>query len=254
LAILLALSFPAQAAPVGRFLLLEGQVDFLKGGRLPAAAARLTDPVELKDVIRTKSKSRAQVLFVDDTTITLAPETQIAVADYFYDGPQGKRRALLQVFRALAHTVARQVQKVEKPDFLMRTHTVTIGVRGTEWYTLILPNRTNVYNIAGLLELRSSSPRIPGSLLLPALQYSEIRLDQPPGPALELTPAILSALRRMMYSGPGEIPLGPSGGARLLPEVDRVKVPEAITSPYAPALTPQHPGGPPARQTPGTGP
>jgi len=136
----------------------------------------------------------------------------------------------------------------------MRTHTVTIGVRGTEWYTLILPNRTNVYNIAGLLELRSSSPRIPGSLLLPALQYSEIRLDQPPGPALELTPAILSALRRMMYSGPGEIPLGPSGGARLLPEVDRVKVPEAITSPYAPALTPQHPGGPPARQTPGTGP
>jgi hypothetical protein len=249
------LACTAHAAPIGRFLTIEGQVDLLKGGKLPAAAARVTEPVEAKDVIRTKSKSRAQVLFVDDTILTLAPETRVAVADYFYDGPKGKRRAVLQVFRGLAHTVVKQVLKLQEPDFIMQTQTVVIGVRGTEWYTLILPNRTNVYNIYGLLELTSSNRRIPGSLLLPALKYSEVRRDQAPGPAQDLTPAILSMLRSMMYSGPGEPPPDISGRPGLPPEVEPFKLPEALTAPYAPTLTPVQPGSrTPAPQTPQTTP
>ena len=60
-------------------------------------------------MIRTKSKSRAQVQFVDDTILTLAPESRVAVADYLYDGARGQRRVLLQVFRGLVHTVVKQV-------------------------------------------------------------------------------------------------------------------------------------------------
>ena len=247
ISVLLALSLPAQAAPIGRFLKIEGQVDLLKGGKLPGNAAKLTDPLEINDVIRTKSKSRAQVLFVDDTMLTLAPETRVAVADYFYDGPRGKRRALLQVFRGLAHTVVKQVLKLKEPDFVMQTQTVVIGVRGTEWYTLILPNATNVYNLEGLLELTSSNRLIPGSLLLPALKYSEIRRDQPPGPPQDLTPPILSALRRMMYTGPAEIPPDISVTPMLRQEVEPFKLPEAVTPPYAPTLSPPKT---PSRQTP----
>jgi len=249
--VLAGAALAASAAPIGRFLHLEGQVDLLKGGKIPAVAAKITTPVEAGDVIRTKSKSRAQVLFVDDTVLTLAPESQVAVADYLYDQDQGRRRALLRVFRGLAHTVVKKILVLEAPDFLMQTQTVVIGVRGTEWYTLILPNRTNVYNIQGLLELRSTNRDILGSILLESLQYREIRRDEPPGPAQEITPAILSALRRMMYAGPGEIPPEITGGPRLLPEVDRLKLPEAITSPYAPSLSPVHPGRAPA-QSPGT--
>ncbi|MEW6657539.1 MAG: FecR family protein [Thermodesulfobacteriota bacterium] len=251
LSLLLALSLTAQAAAVGRFLMMEGQVDLLKGGKLPAQAATLTDPVEVGDVIRTKSKSRAQVLFVDDTVLTLAPETRVAVADYFYDGSKGVRRALLQVFRGLAHTLVKRVLELQQPDFLMQTHTVGLGVRGTEWYTLILPHGTNVYNMDGLLELTPSNRRIPGSLLLPALKYSEVRRDQAPGPAQDLTPEILTMLRKMMLTGPREMLPDLFGRTLLPPGMEPPKLPEALTSPYAPALTPTHPGrqGP---STPGT--
>ncbi|MHB8067522.1 MAG: FecR family protein [Desulfobaccales bacterium] len=251
LALILALALTAHAAPVGRFLMVEGQVDLLKGGKLPAVPARLTDPVEAKDVIRTKSLSRAQVLFVDDTILTLAPETRVMVADYFYDRPQGLRRVLLQVFWGLAQTAVKQVLKMEKPDFIMQAQTAVIGVRGTEWYTLILPNSTNVYNIRGLLELTSSNRSIPGSLLLPALKYSVVRRGQAPGPAQDLTPEILTLLRKMMQSGPREMPPDISGKPGLLPEFELPKVPEAVTPPYAPTLTPPaHPGpGPTTPQT-----
>ncbi|MDD2904118.1 MAG: FecR family protein [Syntrophales bacterium] len=237
-------AFAAKAKAIGRFLMLEGQVDVLKNGKLPAVAAKITVPVDIGDVIRTKSKSRAQLLFVDDSVLTLSPESRVAVADFFYDQGYNRRRVLLQLYRGLAHTVVRKILALEGPDFLMHTHTVAIGVRGTEWYTLILPNRTNVYNIEGLLQLQSSNPLIAGTILLQTLQYREVRLNQPPGPAQEITPAILSALRRMMYTGPVNIPPEILGGAAMPPEVEQIRVPESITSPYAPSLSPVHPATP----------
>jgi hypothetical protein len=195
--------------------------------------------VDTKDVIRTKSRSRAQLLFVDDTVLTLAPESRVAVADYFYDGSRGERRVLLRLFQGLAQTVVNKVLQIEAPDFIMQTQNAVIGVRGTEWYTLILPNSSNVYNIQGLLELRASNRQIPGVLLLEALKYSEVVRGQPPGPAQDLTPGILTMLRRMMYLGPGKIAPENLGGPKIYPEVERFKLPEAVTPPYAPTLPAQ---------------
>ena len=233
LALVLALALSAQAAPVGRFLQLEGQVDLLKGGKLPAVAAKLTDPVEPKDVIRTKSKSRAQILFVDDTILTLAPESGVTVADFFYDGAKGQRRVLLQVLRGLAQTVVKRILNLQEPDFLMQTHTAVIGVRGTEWYTLLLPNCTNVYNTQGLVELSSSNRQVLGSLLLQTLKFSEVCRDQAPGPARDITSGILTMLRRMMQTGVTAIPPDLSGGERPFPGWDQPGPPEGVMGPCA---------------------
>ena len=46
----------AMAAAVGRFTLVEGQVDVLHHGKVPAVAAKLNDGVEAGDVIRTKPR------------------------------------------------------------------------------------------------------------------------------------------------------------------------------------------------------
>jgi hypothetical protein len=83
---LLALVVPltAHAAVVGRFSLIVGQVDLLKQGKLPAITAKIQDGVEIGDVIRTKTKAKAQLTMVDDSVITLAPESRLAIADYQY--------------------------------------------------------------------------------------------------------------------------------------------------------------------------
>lgn len=237
LALVPMLAYAAQAAPVGRFTKVEGQVDLLKGGKLPAVAAKVADPVEPKDVIRTKSKSRAQVQFVDDTILTLAPESRVAVADYLYDGARGQRRALLQVFRGLVHTVVKQVLQLQEPDFIMQTQTAVIGVRGTEWYNLNLPNCSYVYNIYGLLELSSSNRQIAGDFPLHTLKYREVCRDQVPGPEKDVTPAILAMLQRMMQTGATEAPLGLPGREGPPPGMERPGLQEG-GAPYAPPLTP----------------
>jgi hypothetical protein len=244
LSLVLAAAFAAGAAAVGRFLKIEGQVDLLKAGKLPGAAAKLTDPLEAKDVIRTKSRSRAQVLFIDDTVLTLAPESRVAVADYFYDRAKSQRRALIQVYRGLVHTVVVKVLRMQDPDFIMQTHTAIIGSRGTEWYTLLFPNSTIIFNIQGLLELSSSNRQIPGAILLPAMKYCEVRRDQAPGPLLDITPAILAMVGKMMLTGVTDLPLDLPGVRCTLPELKRLGPPEELLSPYTPPLTPVYPPGP----------
>ena len=74
--LLLTLLFAASAhaSIVGRFTLIKSQVDLLKGGKIPAMPAKVQDGVEPGDVIRTKAK--AQLSMVDDSVITLVPESR----------------------------------------------------------------------------------------------------------------------------------------------------------------------------------
>ena len=80
----------------------------------------------------TKARSKAQLSMVDASVITLAPESRLAIADYQYNPEQESRRAVVSLFRGLVHTVVNRIIKTEEPDFIMETHTATLGVRGTD--------------------------------------------------------------------------------------------------------------------------
>ena len=201
--ILAALAIPltAHAAAVGRFTLIKGQVDVLKGGKVPGIPAKVQDGVEPGDVIRTKSGAKAQLSMVDASVITLAPESRLAVADYHYDPAGGERRAVLRLFRGLVHTVVNRIIKTEEPDFIMETHTATIGVRGTDWYTLLGPNSSGVYLLNGILSVSSNLPAVKGSIRLPARHFTHVLQGLPPSVPQPLTPEILRMLEKMMDTG-----------------------------------------------------
>ena len=201
--LLLALILPASlhAAVVGRFSLVTGQVDLLKGGKLPAISAKMEGGVEPGDIIRTKSRAKAQLTMVDNSVITLAPESRLAVADYQYDPAQGSRRAVVRLFRGLVHTVVNRVIQTEEPDFLMETHTAVIGVRGTNFYTLVGPSFTATYLAHGTLGVSSNLPTLPALLLLHSMQFTQIPLGKQPFLAQTLTPEMLAMLERLMDTG-----------------------------------------------------
>ena len=245
----------AQAGVVGRFTLVEGQVDLLKQGKVPAVPAKVQDGVEQGDVIRTKSKAKAQVKFMDDSLVTLAPESRMEVADFVYDADRGKRRTVLRYYKGVIHTLVTRLLKLQEPGFLMETHTAALGVRGTEIYTVLLPNATGVYLIDGLLELRSINPQIPGIQLLKKMEFSTVPLGQPPTLAKPIYPAMLQMLKNLMNIGIKETAFLGTGaeprGAEVfqLPEVlgftGQEKLPQPTIPPRLmppPAITPSAPG------------
>ena len=201
--ILTALAAPltAYAAVVGRFSLVRGQVDLLKAGKLPAISAKIQDGVEPGDIIRTKTRAKAQLTMVDNSVITLAPESRLAIADYTYDPAQESRRAVVRLFRGLVHTVVNRVIKTEEPDFLMETHTAVIGVRGTNFYTLVGPSFTATYLAHGTLGVSSNLSTLPALLLLHSMQFTQIPMGKQPFLAQTLTPEMLAMLERLMDTG-----------------------------------------------------
>jgi hypothetical protein len=218
------LASAAHAVVVGRFTQVRGQVDLLRGGKIPGLPVKVRDSVEPGDVIRTKAKAKAELTMVDDSIIVLAPESRLAVADYSYDPARRERRAVVRLFRGLVHTIVNRIIQTEEPDFIMETHTALIGVRGTDWYTLLAPAFTSVYLARGTLGIRSNLPTIPSLLLLRSMQFTQVPMGKQPFLPQPITPDMIGILEQLMDTGlvaggllgPGGPP-APAGGQLQLP-------------------------------------
>ncbi|MFA5112388.1 MAG: FecR family protein, partial [Desulfobaccales bacterium] len=160
LVVMLACSAAAGADAVGRLTMVEGRVELLKNGKLPAITVKVDQPVGSGDVIRTKSLSRAQITFIDDSTLTISPESRIAIDEFKFDAAQNKRHAVVEIFQGLALAVVNKIIKVEEPDFVLKTHTAIVGVRGTEIGIRLSPNSSTILNFKGLTQVGNAFPEV----------------------------------------------------------------------------------------------
>ena len=145
---------------MGRLTELEGRVDLLKGGKLPAVALKVDDTVEPGDVIRTKSLSKAQITFIDNSLLTISQESRIAIEEFKFDPSQEKRHAVLQIFQGLALAVVNKILKAEEPDFVIKTQTAIVGVRGTEIGMRNEPNSSTILNFQGRTQVGNIFPEV----------------------------------------------------------------------------------------------
>lgn len=218
----------AWAAAVGTFIQVEGSVEVLRQGKPPAVAAKIRDGVDQGDQVRTKSQSRAQLRFVDDTVLSLSPGSSVLIEAYLYDGSQGTRQATLNLFRGLAYTVVNRILQTEKPDFVFKTHTAVLGVRGTRFFTLVGARFTGGYNEQGEVEM-TSRDRPESQVLLKSMEFAVA----PVGQVLtkgRLSIEDLNLLRQWLITGvpqrvlTGEAPfvslLGPPGQPPPLDSLD----------------------------------
>ena len=151
----------AQAADVvGRLTQVEGRVDLLRGGKLPAIPVTLNDGVQVGDVLRTKSMSKAQITFTDNSTMTISPESRVGIETYMFDSSKDKRNSVVQLFQGLADVAVSKIFKAAEPDFVVKTQTAIMGARGTDFGVLTDPNSSDVLNFEGLLQVGNILPEV----------------------------------------------------------------------------------------------
>ena len=241
----------AQADEVGRLTLVEGKVDILRGGQLPAIPVKLNDGVQTGDILRTKSLSKAQITFIDNSTLTIAPESRVGIEAYMFDSGQNKRNSVVQLFQGLAHVVVSKVFKAAEPDFVVKTQTAIMGVRGTDFGVRIYPNSSDVLNFEGLLQVGNHLPEVSqlfrraftvaysfGAggekgqhwVFLKAMQGTTVARGLPPSAVFDVTPAMKDSFMKLFSTlgsrGPGgdsatgggfTAGVGASGGAGGIP-------------------------------------
>ena len=196
----------ARADIAGRLTMVEGSVDLLKGGQLPANPAKVDDGVQVGDVLRTKSLSKAMITFIDNSTLTISPESRVAIEEYMFNPTQKKRNAVIQLFQGLAYVVVNKVFKPAEPDFVVKTHTAVMGIRGTEFGIRLSPNSSTIMDFQGVIQVANIFPEVgqlfrrafkvayawggntQGGVLLQAMTGTTVERGMPPTLPFAITP------------------------------------------------------------------
>lgn len=160
--------YQAMAAdPVGKFTHVEGKVDILRGGLLPAVLVRTGDPVFVKDIIRTKSQSRADILFNDGNQIKIGQRTRVDISEYIANErqsvgilklPRGKVEAIVP-----PKVVNRIKLSPEANRFEIQTPVAVAAVRGTAYQIYQSGNTATIYVTEGVVYV--VNPKFPDQVI-----------------------------------------------------------------------------------------
>ncbi|MGO9622020.1 MAG: FecR domain-containing protein [Desulfobaccales bacterium] len=129
-AFMISLPIWASAGEVGNFTQVEQRVDHQQGQTGPVTPAKVKQPVEVNDVIQTYEVSRAQVLFRDQTTITIAPKSKVAVESYMFDPAKFERTGSFDLIEGVMKVVVPASEAMQKSSLNIKTSTATMGIRG----------------------------------------------------------------------------------------------------------------------------
>lgn len=165
LAVLLLPSITAAEGEVALVVQLRGKALVERGGNTPFSAV-IKSPIELKDVIETLRKSRAKMLFTDESIMTLGPESRASVETFVKGMDEQKGATVFNLMSGQMRTV------VGKSSFEVHTPTVVAAARGTVIEFTVAEVGGRIMTIVtcheGTVELRSTDPSREGFLSLSA--------------------------------------------------------------------------------------
>ncbi|MDD3846354.1 MAG: FecR domain-containing protein [Syntrophorhabdaceae bacterium] len=125
----------AYAAPVGKITRIEGRVDVLKEGQRVVRNVSLGDSVDVGDIYRAKTNSRAEITFFNKNIIRIAPATRMQVSQYSDDGTKSNQIMKLERGKVQAVSSEEFVKKVssfaEGNRFEVQTPNAVAGIRGS---------------------------------------------------------------------------------------------------------------------------
>ncbi len=126
----------AAGEPIGFVAAVHGQVDRLTAAATVWRAAAVDDPVWAGDTLRTGMNSTAKIVLVDDTTLGLGEDTELAI-DNLVIGPEALSEP--SILRQLRGQIRTRVGEAFGGTTRIEIHTPTaiMGVKGTEGTTRV---------------------------------------------------------------------------------------------------------------------
>jgi hypothetical protein len=145
-ALALALALPAAAQDIGTVASSEPTLR----GTPPGAATRtlgLGTNVIRDETVQSSPTGRGQLLFLDQTTLSLGPNTTIVLDRFVFDPDQGAGEIGLQLTEGALRFIGGTLSR--RQDAVIRTPSSTIGIRGSSALILHTNGRTIAIFLAG---------------------------------------------------------------------------------------------------------
>ena len=172
----------AMGAAVASLSFVRGEVDILKPGEERTRPAKMGDELYVGDIIRTKSRSRAQAAFIDGSKINIAQKSRIEIKSFSLDESKKKRSSVLRSFRGMLRALIPTAFLGDNSRFEIETPTAVAAVRGTDFFSIIkeLSLESEVLVIKGKVAVRNIDPSIVGEILLKEGESTKVGKGRPP--------------------------------------------------------------------------
>ena len=117
------------------------------------------------DTIISKSKSNAQILFLDQSVLTLGEETELTIDEFVYDPNSQDGSFVSTVKSGTVKFITGQISKKNPDNLEVKVPAGTLGARGTEFVVLSESNNESTVVLLGPGP-NNSLGMIPGNLIL----------------------------------------------------------------------------------------
>ena len=173
-------------------------------GTPPAQAERVLRvgiDIQANEVISTKADDRAHIVFLDGTSLTVAPNARLTIDKYVYDPNSKKGELAISVTKGVFRLVGGKISKTN--PMVVNTPSATIGIRGGIGVFTVDPDETRAYFLFGDFMTVSANGRTekairPGSQIV-------TRLGGLPGaPVLVPAGSLVQALAALEGRGGGK--------------------------------------------------
>ena len=117
------------------------------------------------DTIISKSKSNAQILFLDQTVLTLGEETELIIDEFVFDPNSQDGSFVSTVKTGTVKFITGQISKKNPDNLEVKVPAGTLGARGTEFVVLSESNNESTVVLLGPGP-NNTLGMIPGNLIL----------------------------------------------------------------------------------------
>ena len=174
---LIGLTGIAYAQDVGSMIAIRGKAIIERDNK--AIEAKIKDRIELKDTIETKERSKAKMLFIDDSVLTLGEKSKVVIKEFVYS--KGRGSSIFNLLDGKMRSI------VGKTGFQVETPTAVAAARGTVilFHVGVMDGRkfTTIICLEGEVDITSPIPGITGMIILtPGLMATVFEHEPLPTP------------------------------------------------------------------------
>jgi len=117
--------------PIGHVKSLDGAAFIITGD--DRRAAKLGDAIVQNDVLETGEPGAIGVTFIDDTMVSLGPDTRLTIDEYVFSPADGQYSFVSKVGKGTMLFVSGVMGKLAPEAVSVETPAGTIGIRGTRF-------------------------------------------------------------------------------------------------------------------------
>jgi hypothetical protein len=140
-----------------------------------------------KERIHTSSTGSVQLLFLDKSTLSIAPNTSLVIDEFVYDPASNSGHMLTKLTQGTLQYVGGQLS--HQGAVTITTPAATIGIRGGIGVVTVGPNGTQASNLKGGLTAQNGATT--GQTIITGFTMNIANWNTPPGPPFPTPPELV---------------------------------------------------------------